>query len=226
MNTSASACETSIYQLSSDIDWAGHYPRLLSLARRFVYMYRIQCWRGQEEDLAEDVVQETLRRTIERIHKAERGEAPPIDSLERMMVIIARNYVLDMIRHEYCVIRISPDDSAHEMGTNVNNLASLSETATENVYHEWLFLQIAYEISQMPCKQRRALLIDLANRISFSTQRTPLQTAFLTVDIDLREYQQSLLENVIERARHSSLVSLAYKRIAQIVRLHQYISAV
>ena len=44
----------------------------------------------------------------------------------------------------------------------VNEPISMSEVATENAYSEWLFLAIALEIANFPCKQRRAMLIDLA----------------------------------------------------------------
>ena len=214
MSINVHTCETSTYDLNSDIDWAEHYPRLLSLARRFVYRYRLPCWRGQEEDLAEDVAQETVRRTIERIHKAALGEATPLDSVQQMMVVIARNYVLDLRRHDHRVVRISSLDDTHELGIDVNDLENTSETATEHIYHEWLFIQVARQIVHLPCKQRRAILIDLANRTSFNTQPTPLQAALLAVGIDLQDYQPLLPENPVERTRHVSLVSLAYKRIA------------
>ena len=61
--------------LSSDVTWIELYPKLHSLTRRFVYMYWIPCWSGQEEDITDDVAQETARRIIERSQKAIRGEA-------------------------------------------------------------------------------------------------------------------------------------------------------
>src|SRR5947209_12441629 len=65
-------------QDSEDI-WDTLYPSLQSLARYLVYALRIPVWRGQEEDMIEDIVQETARRLLERVRKAECGEAEPID---------------------------------------------------------------------------------------------------------------------------------------------------
>ena len=100
MDTSICPCDTP-YNVSNEINWVEQYPLLQSLARRLVYKYRILCWYGQEQDVAEDVAQETARRLIERLQKAARGEATPLDSPERMMVTIAHNYVFDLIRREH-----------------------------------------------------------------------------------------------------------------------------
>jgi hypothetical protein len=205
------------YGTSKDFNWAKFYPKLLSTAKCFVYLYRIPCWWGQEEDIAEDVAQETIRRTIERINKSARGMASPIGSLEHMMVVIARNYVLDMRRHDRRVIRLPSEADVYEIGIDVSRFEDMPEMAIENVYQEWLFLQIAHEVACLPFKQRRAILIDLANRMSFNIQPTPLEVAFLAVDIDLQEYQIPLSEDPVERARHASLVSLAYKRVTHLL---------
>jgi len=214
MVTTVHAREALQYDLGNDVEWIASYHKILSVARHFVYRYRIPCWYGQEEDLAEDVAQEAVRRMIERIQKAVRGEAVPIHSVEHMLVMIARNYILDLRRREYRVTRLSSHCATHAMEIRASDGESMTETATEHVYHEWLFLQLAREIARLPCKQRRAILIDLANRMSFNMEPTPLQAAFLSLEIDLRDYQQLLPENSVERARHASLVSLAYKRIA------------
>ena len=92
MDTSICPCDTP-YNVSNEINWVEQYPLLQSLARRLVYKYRILCWYGQEQDVAEDVAQETARRLIERLQKAARGEATPLDSPERMMVILTRSVV-------------------------------------------------------------------------------------------------------------------------------------
>ena len=165
--------------------------------------------------MAEDVAQETIRRMIQRIHKSVQGEAKPINSIEHMMTAIARNYVRDLRRRDRRMI-LSSDTSLQKMVTNMNELENTLETATEHIFHEWVFLQVAREIDQLPHKQRRAILTDLANRMSFNSQPTPLQAAFLMVGIDLQDYQQPISENSIERTRHAALLSLAYKRIAQL----------
>ncbi len=207
--------ETFLFEPNNFVDWNNYYPKLLSISRCFVYMYHLACWRGQEEDMAEDVAQETIRRMIQRIHKSVQGKAKPINSVEHMMTTIARNYVRDLRRRDRRMV-LSSDTSLQRIVTNMNELGNTLETATEHIFHEWVFLQVAREIDQLPHKQRRAILTDLANRMSFNSQPTPLQAAFLLVGIDLQDYQQPIPENSIERARHAALLSLAYKRIAQL----------
>jgi hypothetical protein len=69
-------------------------------------------------------------------------------------------------------------------------------------------------MASMICqKQRIALLIDLANRMDFDVRPTPLQKAFLEVGIRLQDYQQPIPKVPVERSRHASNTSLAYKRI-------------
>jgi hypothetical protein len=206
---------------SSNVTWIELYPKLLSLTRRFVYMYWIPCWSGKEEDITEDIAQETARRIIERSQKAIRGEATPIDSIEGMIVIIALNCVRDLRRYDRRVMYMLSCDGSNKMSSDVNDMMSMSEVATENVYHEWLFLQLAHEIAQFPYKQRRVILIDLANRMDFTRQPTALQRAFSAVSIDLQEYQQTLPRDPIERARYASLLYQAYKRLAQLSLIHQ-----
>lgn len=207
--------------LSDEVIWIEIYPKILSLSRRFVHEYWISCWSGQEEDIADDVAQETVRRLIERSQQAIRGEATPIFSIEKMLAKIALNFVRDLRRHDRRVIRILPEDGSIKMNIDVNALMSISETATENVYHEWLFHLLAHEIAKFPYKQRRAILMDLANRMSFGKQPTVLQTAFSTVGIDLQEYQQPLPENSADRTRYAALLYYAYRRLAQINYLRQ-----
>ena len=199
----------------NDVNWCEYYPLLLSIAKRFVYVYRIPCWYGQEEDIAEDVAQETMFRMMKRVRQSQKGTALPIHSLKNMATTIARNYVLDLRRHDRRVVRLSQPGSL-QVETSTGEHESPSEKATQQIFHEWVFLQIAREINRLPCKQRCAILIDLANRMNFDDQPTPLQLAFLAVGISLQDYQRLLSENSVERTRHSSLLSLAYKRITRL----------
>ena len=70
--TSPLVSEVDEFDLNSDSTWKKLYPLLQSFARYFVYSSNIPCWRGQENDIIEDIVQETGRRIIERSQKAAR----------------------------------------------------------------------------------------------------------------------------------------------------------
>lgn len=209
------------YGITDEINWTEFHPRLHVIVRRFVYKYRIPGWYGQEEEIAEDVTQETVKRFIERQQKSVQGIAEPIDLPEQMMVTIAHNYILDLTRREYRMIHLPIEDILPKLINSVNNCLQIEEIATENVNNEWLFSQLAREISYFPTKQRRAILTDLANRTCFEEQQTPLQAAFLAVGINLQDYALQLSDDPVERTRHIALVSLAYKRISLLFHAQQ-----
>lgn len=61
------------FDLSNNFLWEQLYPLLRTRVRHLVNRLTIPVWHGQEEDLIEDIVQETMRRTLERWRKGERG---------------------------------------------------------------------------------------------------------------------------------------------------------
>ena len=222
--TNPSASDTNTFDPSRDASWEKLYLSLESLAKYFVYSSHVPSWQGQEDDIAADIVQETGRRIIEHTQKAERGEAIPIHSLMSMMKVIAHNYCKDLGRRDRRLLRIQPQDAAWQAHFAMRDQVPLAESGIENVYQESLFQLVAHEVASFPVKQRSAVLIDLANRMRFDAQPTPLQAAFLEVGIDLQHYQQPLPADPRERSRHISLVTYAYKRIAGSSCIQQYIA--
>ena len=211
--------------LNSEANWSNLYASLRALARHLVYSFSVSSWRGQEEDIIEDIVQETARRVIERARKAERGEADPIHSLKQMMTVIAQNYCTDLWRTDRRLFHMPPQDYEPESLVGVDQQAQTLEAVDENVYQELLFQLIAHEVASFPDKQRKALLIDLANRMCFDTPPTSLQKAFLGEGIQLQQYQQPLPADSQERGRHVSILSYAYRRVAHLSCVQEYISA-
>jgi DNA-directed RNA polymerase specialized sigma24 family protein len=223
MNKSVSVSEP--FDLNNEATWQKFYASLRPLARYLVNSFHISAWAGQEDDLIEDIVQETIRRVIERTRKAERGEAEPIYSLKHIAAVIAQNYCKDLRRAERRLCRIAPDALDPSPRAGRDEYAHPLDEVTEKAYLESLFLTIAHEIARFPTKQRKALLIDLANRMSFDTGPTPLQKAFLNEGIQLRAYQQLLPDNPLERSRHASLLTFAYRRVARLPSVRAYLLA-
>jgi DNA-directed RNA polymerase specialized sigma24 family protein len=209
-----------------DITWNELCPKLRLLVRRFVYSFHVQSWRGQEDDIIEDILQETARRIIERQQKAENGEASPIQMFERMAIAIAGNYCKDMRRRDCRLVRLPEGARSPKVLEIISerDVVDLSEEATEHLYQERLFGLLAREIVKFPHKQRQALLIDLANRMSFEAKPTLLQKAFLNVGICLKEYRQPLLDSANERSKSAALLYYAYKRIAHLVCVQQIVA--
>lgn len=226
MVTSSKYSNASPSDTSFEATWRELCPRLWLLTRRLVYSFRVPSWHGQEDDVVEDIVQETARRIIERAQKAEDGEAPPIQMFERIAIATACNYCKDIRRRDCRLIRLTEDTYSPDIRDLMSDRddKDLSEEAIESLYQEALFRLLAQEIVKFPDKQRKALLIDLANRMCFEMQPTLLQRAFLDVGIHLQEYHQPLPNNPKERRRYAALLHCAYKRIAQLSCVQQYVS--
>src|SRR5262245_37440159 len=95
--------------LNNDALWREMYPFLQSWTRRLVRSSTVSNWRGQEYDVAEDLVQETAYRLWEYVQKVKRGEAEAIHSLEGLMVVVAQNRCRDSIRRDRRLVRFTLD---------------------------------------------------------------------------------------------------------------------
>lgn len=213
--------------ISSDILLKDLYAELRALVKYLVGCSKAPSWEGQEGDIVEDVVQETMRRLIERVRRGERGEKPPVQSLKHMMIAIACNYYKDLLRRDCRLSRWQTGDNAPLLPRSYagpSEPAPLLDSVTETVYHERLFGLVAQEVEQFPNKQRTALLVDLANLMHFDDAPTPLQSAFSRAGIQLQQYQQPLPTDPKDRSRHTSLLSHAYKRIAHLRSVEEYIT--
>ena len=199
--------------------WNSFYALLRPIVQKFVYTLRVSSWDGQEEDLVNDIIQETILRAIERAQKVKRGEVGEVQSFKHLIIKIAENYCRDLRRRDWRLCHIERQESENEV---VVNQATPLEHAIENIYQESIFSAVAYEVARFPVKQRQALLIDLANRMSFSTQLTPLQEAFLHEGICLQQYQLPLPMHAQERSRHTALLHCAYQRLARLPRIRAY----
>ena len=199
------------------------YSRLCGWVKYWVYSAHIVSWKGQEEDIITEVAAEAITRLCERLRKVEQGEAEPVNSLEFLGKTIARNYFIDLVRRDKRLIRLTQLTST--VGESVVKMkwVDLSEKVEDAVFQEELFNQVAPEIMRFPKKQRAALLVDFARRIEFQSRPSPLRRAFLKAGVELSEYQRQRSDNATERGRQSSLLSLAYKRVAKLPSIQPYL---
>lgn len=216
-----SGCYVAECNEPNDTNWQDVYMILRPLAKRMVYAYQVPTWRGQENDVAEDIIQETARKLFEYEQKAERKEVPPIHALLPMVRVIAYNYGKDIRRRDLRVTRVTEDEGAEQFYVHSEE-PDMEEYAIENAYQETLFTELAREIVHFPYKQRQALLIDLAAHMSFEQSPTPLQRAFLKVGIQLQDYRNLLPATPEERNRYTSLLAHAYRRISALENMKNY----
>ena len=205
-------------ELRSDAFWTRLYSFLRPYVKRLVFSSGLPFWRGQEDDIVEDIVQETIVRVLKCTRRAESGEGIPVASPEGLSIVIARNYYEDLRRRDRRLVRIATGDDSPGVHVVLHNHHDPSELAITNMFLEWLFVKFSLEAVKFSYKQRTALLIDLANRMDFDVQPTPLQKAFLEVGIQLQDYQQPVAKDAVARSRQASNASLAYRRTREWAR--------
>jgi len=183
------------------------YPCL----RSWVYRANVLCWKGQEYDLVEDLLQTALIKIITYLAHARRY-AIPIYSLEQLSRVIAKRCFLDLLRRDRRLQHLGPEEN-ELIGREA--LADPAQQAEENIYEEKVLIDSTRIIATFPPKLRRAILLDLARHSSFTQSPTALQQAFLNVGIDLHEYDRQPVGTRTDRNNQAALCSLAYKRLAQ-----------
>jgi DNA-directed RNA polymerase specialized sigma24 family protein len=219
MNTLIQVPEVVTDEQSHETLWIPLYSLLLPLAKRWVYAAHVYSWCGQEIDIAWDIVLVTIQRTYEYNLKAQ-DENIPIGSFQRLCIRIAKNYFQDLRRKDNRLQPFNRDGSSYVENT-IHDEQDIAEVILDKVYEEWLFEEIAKEIASYPTKLRIAMLIDIAKRMQFDVQPTPLQAAFLKVGIQLRDYENLLPQDPIMRSRHASLISLGYRKLEMSFRTRE-----
>jgi hypothetical protein len=219
MNTAIQTPDAVTGELTDTL-WVTLYLLLLPLAKRWVYASNTFFWIGQENDIAWDIVLVTVQRTYEYSLKAQR-ENIPIASIQRLSITIAKNYFQDLRRKDS---RLQPfnRDGYSQVEYAIHDEIDSAEAVLDKVHEEWLFHELAKEIATYPPKLRLAMLIDIAMRMDFDSQPTPLQAAFLEVGIQLQDFEDLLPKDPIMRSRHASLVSLGYRKLAMSFRTREY----
>jgi DNA-directed RNA polymerase specialized sigma24 family protein len=212
------------FDLTSETAWRNLIFVLGPYARALVYSFHVPSWKGQEEDVIEDILQESAKRLLERIQKAERGEAEPIRSLHQMITVVAQNYCKDLRRRERRLVRMQQADYERDTRMHNGDQPHLFDAICDCIDQENLLTQVAREIANFPKKQREALLIDLANRMFFGPRPTLLQKAFLGAGIQLECYCRSLPSGTRERKQHASLLICATRRVSQLSCVQEYMS--
>jgi DNA-directed RNA polymerase specialized sigma24 family protein len=205
--------------------WDRLYPLLCPAVKRWVYSAHIPSWRGQEEDIVTEIVQEAICRTFERMRKVGIQGAETVKSPEYFSKTIAHNYFVDLTRKDSRIIRLTQLGlPSREDGIEIE-LADVSEEIHEDVFLESLFDRLAAEIANFPKKQSQALLSDLARRMQFERGRpTPLQRAFFKAGIRLQDYMRPRPGSAVERGRYAALLSVAYKRVSGLDSMKAYIA--
>ena len=200
-------------------DWEELYSILPPYVRSCIRCTGIPVWHRQEYDIVEEIVQETVVRIFTYTQKVEQGKALPIHSLQHFSRMIAHNHCQDLRRKESRFAPTPYDEALPGPDEFSGAWVDPIEQVLENMMLAHLFPEVARRIAEFPCKQRTALLIDLANLSVFDesvdASFTPLEQAFLAVGIHLLDYRGPLPDDAAARSRHSASLSYAYRRLRE-----------
>ena len=204
--------------LKSNTTWDTLYHFLGTRVRYWVRSSHVSFWRGQEEDIVADIVQEAVTSTFMYTSTysswPKEGEAVPCDSLKQLGAAIAYKQYQDWRRQDSRFVYTRPRRFSPQGYVVIYEQVDPLEIVVDSVVQEWGCNRLAGKIAKIPGRPRTALLIDLANRLHFDAQLTlPLQHAFLKEGIRLQDYQQPLPNDPLERSRHQALLRCAYGQI-------------
>ncbi len=188
-------------------EWCTLNKTLLSHIRYNLCKYNTTHWMGSEQELAEDVLQETYTRVLHFAQSDEDQECTPlIKNFEALCKTIATRYILDLRRKDKRLVG-SLDNTkfsiTHETISMSDDPATLAVEDITLYTHMFTFSQI---VKRFPDNLARSADFD-------DEYPRPLERAMWSVGISLREYYCELPHDPILRSRHNALVCLAYRRL-------------
>jgi len=213
------------FAYDEDSSWSELRFWLTFQVRGRVYNSHIPDWLGQEDEITDDIVSESLIHLIERLEEASAGSAAPIINIYPFARQIAFHCFVDQWRKDNKQVRFSQITAGCEEEAVIELILVNMEDATLNaVYYEQLFKLIAREVVTFPDKQKQAMLRDHAKRMVCMIDPLPLLRAYEGVGIQLTDYRNYASADEVVRGRHSSLLHHAYQRLARCPSMQQYIA--
>ena len=216
--TNTDSSDSDSYGLKSDATWDILYHSIGSLVRIWVRSSHIPLWHGQEEDVTEDIVQETMLRTFKYASDfsswTQEDKTASSHPLENICKAIAYTQYRDLRRQDSRYIHVRSCKYSYHGYSILRERFDPLETVINDTFQEWCCTHLASEIADIPIGPRTELLIYLANHVCFDLQISQLlQGAFLKRGIRLQEYRRALPSNPIAHSRHKALLQMAHKQI-------------
>lgn len=208
------------YAFKNSTIWNKLYSFLALRVRYWVYSARLSLWRGKEEEIAADIVQDaiigTLTYVLQYTLAAWGKEAMPSRPLQRISAAIAYNHYREQMRDDSRFVSRRLRNCAAQGYRTIDEQVSSQEQAEASAFQEWYCECLVDAIMRVPQRPREAFLIHLANHVRFGSQPTELlQTAFAKRAIDLRHYQGALPSAFQELKEHEALLQFACEHITK-----------
>src|SRR5260370_36097669 len=152
------------FAYDEDSSWAELRFWLRIQVRGRVYNSHPPSRLGQDDELTDDIVSESLKHLIERLEQASAGSAASIINIYPFAKQIAFHCFVDQWRKDNKQVRFSQITARWEEEAVIELILVNMEDATLNaVYYEQLFNRIARQVVTFPYNQRQATLPDQPN---------------------------------------------------------------
>lgn len=218
MTASADTPNCDIYSLKSNSTWEMLYRSIGSLVGKWVHSSSIPLWHGQEKEVVDDILQETMTKTFTYVstlspRSQESSSEISWHSLKKICKFIAYECYQHLSRHDSRFIHIRMPKHLYLGYGIIQEKADPPETVIDNTFQEWCCDHLASEIAAIPAGSRRKRLLRyLANHKRFDLHHSHLlQSAFLKRGIQLRDYQQLRPATLITNQKRLS--AMTHKRL-------------
>lgn len=201
---------TSESLLHNECFWKDLYDKLRKPVATFVHRYKVPSWIGQEDDIINDIVQETIVRLYKKFLVAP-DAILSIQNIEAFSYTVAQRYCIDLCRKEKRLTHLP--QTGNEIDMYAFNIDDELTKMLDAISIQAILTDAARIIMEIPNKQRRALLTDLARYNDFTDTPTGIEQAFAKAGIQLEEYRLLFPHSQPERSRYNALVSLGYRRL-------------
>lgn len=195
----------------NDQIWIQLYTGLRPTISGWVSHSGVSSWRGQENDLIEDILQETVARTFETL-----ASGVVIHNVAGFGSTVAYRLFVDLRRKDLRLTRPSEYVYPELVFVTADDQVDPAEIAIDRLSRISLLETVLAFIKDFPTKQREALFVDMAKRSNFLDEDSPLLVAFAQMHIKLQDYLQLIPKSRKEATQMASLLSIAYKRLKQI----------
>jgi DNA-directed RNA polymerase specialized sigma24 family protein len=199
-----------------ELVWSCLRAWLLPLVSAWIYSSHIIIWYGQQREIAEEIVQETVMRTFECVRRSRQNEGPPIIHLRAFSRTIARNLFMDRVRKERLLIRPAFADDIYEMYSARHGMQNAAELAVEHLIDEEAIINAVKSIVKFPDKRRAALLTELAKAIDLAGPPSLLEKELAKQGIQLRDYARPRPDNPAARSRQAALLWYALRALQRL----------
>jgi DNA-directed RNA polymerase specialized sigma24 family protein len=193
--------------------WSQLYSTLRPTISGWVYHSGVSSWRGQENDLIEDILQETIVRTF-----VSQGSGAPIHNVTGFGSTVAYRLFVDLRRRDLKLTRSSESAHPEILFATADEQVDPADIAIERLSRISLMETVLSFIKDFPTKQREALFVDMAKRSNFLDEDSPLLVALAQMHIKLQDYLQLIPKSRKEATQMASLLSIGYKRLRQQIR--------